>query len=62
MLVINDLSDLKKYIETRAEMIARQFATNEYGREWQKGASYAFSQCLEAIDSLLKDSEKVCKG
>lgn len=52
MLVIKDVADLKKYLETRLKMVERQIANN--GKDQNaKGQYYAFDESIKAVDALL---------
>lgn len=56
MLLIRDLPDLKKYLESRRDMAKGQ---NKSGRDIMSvGIVYGFEQAIEAVQALI-DNDKV---
>lgn len=54
---IVDLEDLKKYLETRVEMIQRNGPRNL--NSWERGAVYAFGESLKAVQSTISSMKGV---
>lgn len=54
---IVDLEDLKKYLETRIEMIQRNGPRNL--NSWERGAVYAFGESLKAVQSTIEAMKTV---
>lgn len=61
MLVIKDLPDLKKYLETRREMVQKQKGVTDKKMApvasmtvmWVRGAVFAFDEAIKAVEALM---------
>lgn len=60
MLMIKDLADLKKYLETRRDMAKKQTTTASSVRKAeifdanQKGMVFAFEESIKAVEALME--------
>lgn len=53
MLKITSVEDLKKYLETRREMVNRQGDYSASSVNWKTGARHAFDEAIKAVEALL---------